>query len=111
MEEGHYYKTIDIGSNTNNIIIKPFPNSSAFSVVIDAGSDGPYCINLTGTSNISIQDVVLKKGNIGIIIDQSKNINLDNNKIVDFKKLGLNISNCTTIKVNGNSFKYAMCRL
>lgn len=112
LEEGHYNKRIDLGNKINNIIIKPFPNSRTFGVVIEAGSDGPYCINLTGTSNITIQDMVLKDGNISIIMSQSKNISITNNKLIDFKLLGLNITNCTPITVNDNRFKseYVNCK-
>lgn len=102
LEEGHYYLTLNIDSNTNNISIKPAPNSAPFDTVIDAGINGPYCIKLFRTSNISIEDILFTNGNTSVIMDQSKDIKIIRNKFTHFKNSSLKLIESSNFKINDN---------
>lgn len=97
---GVYRGPIYIGKNTTNVSIRS-AQSTQWCVILD-GLCNEYnsTIILDGTSNISIENVSIINSTHGIVIENSTDCNIYNNRIELFKCDGIrakNISNCFII--------------
>ena len=87
------------------LLIKSFPNSDEFGTVIDAGSEGTYCFNLSGVSNISIENITLINGNTSIIMNKCRNITISGNKLSNYREIGINATSSSSILIKNNLLK------